>query len=233
MSTPTDDISKLASPAAEGTNGAETTPVAISSISGLKKTPMTTERKTRKNSTGQFAKGASGNPTGRPPGSLNKATLLMEALLEGDAEQLTRKGIELALAGEPIALRMCWDRILPPRRDRPIHLNLGPVENPQQISAAGSKVVEAIGDGRITPNEGETLANVLAVQTNVVATADLESRLEQLEQARFTDQKLDQGAVAEEVIRKLQERRAPPVVNHDESESAHPTPGTPAAGRKS
>ena len=42
-----------------------------------------------KKSSGQFAEGTSGNPSGRPAGSRNKATLLMEALLEGEAEQLT------------------------------------------------------------------------------------------------------------------------------------------------
>jgi hypothetical protein len=34
---------------------------------------------------GQWQKGTSGNPSGRPPGRRNKATLAMEALLEGEA----------------------------------------------------------------------------------------------------------------------------------------------------
>ena len=39
-----------------------------------------------------------GNP-GRRPGSRNKATVAVEALLDGEAEKLTRKAIEMALAG--------------------------------------------------------------------------------------------------------------------------------------
>lgn len=59
-----------------------------------------------------------------------------------------------------------------------------------------SKMVEAIGVGRITPGEGETLANIMAVQNDVLTTGDLERRIEQLEQALATSKtaQLDQGA---------------------------------------
>ena len=43
-----------------------------------------------------------GNP-GRPPGARNKATLAALALLEGEAEAITRRAIELAKAGDPTA----------------------------------------------------------------------------------------------------------------------------------
>jgi hypothetical protein len=64
-----------------------------------------------------FKKGQSGNPSGRPPGSRNKSTLAAEALLDGEAETLTRKAIEEAKAGNMIALRLCLERIVPPRKD--------------------------------------------------------------------------------------------------------------------
>ena len=34
-------------------------------------------------------------------------------------ESLTQKAIDLALGGDMAALRLCLDRILPPRKDRP------------------------------------------------------------------------------------------------------------------
>ena len=58
----------------------------------------------------RWKKGQSGNPNGRAAGSRNRATLAIEALLEGEGEALTRKAIELAKAGDMAALRLCLDR---------------------------------------------------------------------------------------------------------------------------
>jgi hypothetical protein len=85
------------------------------------------------NPEGRFRKGRSGNPKGRPAGARNKATQTAELLLDGEAEALTRRAVELALAGDGMALRLCLERIIPPRRGRPVQLGLTPV---RPISAA-------------------------------------------------------------------------------------------------
>ena len=46
-----------------------------------------------------------GNP-GRPKGARNKATLTIEALLDGESEAITRKAIEMALGGDTTAMRL-------------------------------------------------------------------------------------------------------------------------------
>src|SRR3954462_7217257 len=135
----------------------------------------------RTKSSGQFSKGTSGNPSGRPPGSRNHATLLMESLLEGQAENLTQKAIELAMAGDITALRLCLERLIPPRKDRPIQLLLPPVETVQQVSQAMTKVTAAIGEGAITPTEGEVISTILQKHKDVMVTADLERRLDDFE----------------------------------------------------
>ena len=53
-----------------------------------------------------FVKGRSGNPGGRPPGARNRKTLAAAMLLDGEAEALTRKAVELALSGDPTAMRL-------------------------------------------------------------------------------------------------------------------------------
>ena len=68
---------------------------------------------------GRFEKGVSGNPGGRPAGSRNVATLACESLLEGQAEALTQKAVDIALAGDTVALKLCIDRIFSPRKHRP------------------------------------------------------------------------------------------------------------------
>jgi hypothetical protein len=130
---------------------------------------------------GKFSAGTSGNPSRRPLGSRNKATLLVEQMIEGEAEQLTRKVLELALGGDLTALRLCMERLVPPRKDRPIHLDLPPIDTVAQIPAAMTSVAMAIGEGRITPNEGEVLANLLVIQKNVIVTATLEQRIGRIE----------------------------------------------------
>jgi len=83
-----------------------------------------------------FMKGQSGNPAGKPKGARHRATLAAETLLDGEAEALTRKAIELALAGDPIALRLCLDRILPPRRERPLRFVLPKLRSAADASSA-------------------------------------------------------------------------------------------------
>jgi hypothetical protein len=135
----------------------------------------------RTNGSGRFSKGASGNPSGRPLGSRNHATVLMESLLEGKAQELIEKTIELAMGGDITALKILLDR-MPPRKDRPIQLSLPPVETVQQISLAVGRVATAVGDGEITPTEGEVLANILVSQKEILATADLEKHVEGMQQ---------------------------------------------------
>src|ERR1043166_2707029 len=64
---------------------------------------------------------APGNSIGaNKAGSRHRTTRAVEALLEGQAEALTQKAVALALAGDGPALRLCLDRIAPPRKDAPV-----------------------------------------------------------------------------------------------------------------
>ena len=75
---------------------------------------MSTEITALKQRGRPFKPGQSGNPLGRPKGARNRATIAAEALLDGEAEALTRKAIELALDGDTTALRLCLERLMPP-----------------------------------------------------------------------------------------------------------------------
>jgi Family of unknown function (DUF5681) len=67
---------------------------------------MPADNTAEKHSSRPFRKGKSGNPTGRPKGSRNMATLACEPLLDGQARQLTAKCVEMALAGDTVAMRL-------------------------------------------------------------------------------------------------------------------------------
>ena len=128
--------------------------------------------------------GLSGNPGGRPKGSLNKATLDSQALLDGEAEALTRKVVELAKEGHPVALRLCLERLLPPRKDRPVNFTLPRIEGAEDLVKALRAILEAVAQGEITPAEGQTLTAMLDGYRRGLETADLEARVTALEKER-------------------------------------------------
>jgi hypothetical protein len=129
----------------------------------------------------QFKPGQSGNPGGRPRGSRNKTTLAVEALLDGEAEVLTRKAIELAKAGDLSALRLCLDRIAPARKDRPVHFELPKLERAADAVAASAAIVAAVASGELTPSEASELSKVIDAFTRAMETHDFEDRLSRLE----------------------------------------------------
>jgi Family of unknown function (DUF5681) len=129
-----------------------------------------------------FPKGVSGNPAGRPKGLRNRATLAAEALLDGEAEALTRKCVELALNGDSTALRLCLERLLPPARSRPIQLELPEVRTPENVLAALTVALRAMAAGEVTPEEMSTIAAALEQKRKALEVVELEQRLSRLEQ---------------------------------------------------
>jgi hypothetical protein len=136
------------------------------------------------NPEGRFRKGESGNPNGRPPGARNKATETAELLLDGEAEALTRKAVELALEGDAMALRLCLDRIIPPRRGRRVQLGLAPLCGAADLGGTMAAITTAATQGAITPGEAAELARVVEIFVRAVETSDFERRLQQLEARR-------------------------------------------------
>ena len=112
---------------------------------------------------GRFRKGQSGNPAGRSRGSRNKAIVAAEMLLESDAEALTRRAVERALEGDTAALRLCLDRIIPPRRERLVQLGLPPVRSVGDLGGAMAAITTAAARGAITPGEAAELARVVEI----------------------------------------------------------------------
>ncbi|MDP2296699.1 MAG: DUF5681 domain-containing protein [Pseudolabrys sp.] len=142
---------------------------------------MASEKTAAKQRGKPFPKGVSGNPEGRPIGSRNKVTLAVESLLDGEAEVLTRKAIELAKGGDIAALRLCFDRILSPRKDRPVSFALPAISSPKEAAATISAVLAAVAAGDISPAEGSEVGKLVDTYVKAVEAADLVERLERLE----------------------------------------------------
>jgi hypothetical protein len=123
---------------------------------------------------------AAGNP-GRRPGSRNKASLAVEALLEGEAEALTRVAIEKAKQGDTTALRLCLERLLPPRKDRPVSFQLPPLTSARDAVQASAALLQAVAEGELTPLEAAELSKLVANFVEALKACELEARLEALE----------------------------------------------------
>jgi hypothetical protein len=136
-----------------------------------------------------FQKGHSGNPQGRPAGARNAATVIAEQLLEGEAATITRKAIELAKQGDLTALRLCLERIVPPRRDRPVNFALPAMSSADDASKALAAIMTAVASGDLTPTEAAELARVIDGYMKTLETADFERRIQVLEERVTRDAK--------------------------------------------
>ena len=107
----------------------------------------------------------------------------MEALLDGESEALTRKAIELAKGGDMQALRLCLDRILPPRKDRPIEFAMPVITNIEDAARAMAAVTTAVALGEITATEAADVSRLVETYVRSVEASDLEKRLRAIEEA--------------------------------------------------
>jgi hypothetical protein len=137
--------------------------------------------KTGKKQAGRFSKGKSGNPDGRPKGTRNRATLALEQLLDGQAEALTQKAIDQALAGDIAALRICLDRILPPRKDRPVTFSLPSIASAKDAVSVLSALLKAVSSGELTPSEAAEVGKLVDGYVKATEANELTERLERLE----------------------------------------------------
>jgi hypothetical protein len=132
----------------------------------------------------RFQPGQSGNPAGKKPGTRNKATLALEELLDGEAEALTRKAVELALAGDMTALRICLDRILPARKDRPVTFELPAIDSAADARAASAALLAAVSAGSLTPSEAAEVSKLIDAYLKAIEVTEILARLEKLEQQK-------------------------------------------------
>jgi hypothetical protein len=120
-----------------------------------------------------------GNP-GRRPGSKNRTTLVAEALLRAEEEELVRKAIEMAKAGDAQMLKFLLDRILP--KDRSVEIDLPPMSRALDAVNVLETITEAVGAGRIAPSEAVALQGLVMARARIMSEAELMSRLEDVEQ---------------------------------------------------
>ena len=129
-----------------------------------------------------FKPGQSGNPAGRPVGSRNSASIAMDVLLDADAKAITEKCIELAKSGDSAALRLCMERLVPPRKERVVCFEMPPLEKPADSIPVMAAIMRGVAEGDLTPGEAAALSKILDSYTRAVELTDLAERIAKLEQ---------------------------------------------------
>src|SRR5215469_12172153 len=127
---------------------------------------------------GRFRPGSSGNPAGKKTGTRNRATLLREALRDGEDTSVARIVIDKALAGDAVTARFLLERLEPKPRGRPIHLEIPEGESPAgEVVATFNAALRAMAAGEITPDEAVSIARFLEGRMRVLKAWQLEQKL--------------------------------------------------------
>jgi hypothetical protein len=118
---------------------------------------------------------------GRPAGSRNKSTMALQSMLEERGEAILAKAVLMAIQGDPTALRLCLERLLPPRRNSPVRFKLPPINSAADVARALSKVVQGVANGKLAPADGEKITALLESVQRIIESVDLAKRVGALE----------------------------------------------------
>jgi hypothetical protein len=95
--------------------------------------------------------------SGRPPGSRNKKTLALEAAFEARAEEIVENVIDRAKGGQPAAMRLCMERLVPTGRNRLVAIGRSAIKTSDDAEAAVAVVTAELGAGNLTIQEASSL----------------------------------------------------------------------------
>ena len=98
---------------------------------------------------------------GRPPGSRNLKTLLIEELLDENSESLLHKALNLAQEGNIPMLRLLLDRVLSRPKDAAVGIGLLQMRTPEELLQAQEGGVQELALGQLTPNQAEQIFSLI------------------------------------------------------------------------
>lgn len=130
-----------------------------------------------------FKSGVSGNPAGKPRGTISKNSKLRELLIP-HAEELINTLITLAKNGDTNALRLCIERLIPRVRTETVKFSLPEdkdLSRPESLTYIGAELIKSIANEQLTPEQGKAVVDVLAYQLKAIELQEIEARITSIE----------------------------------------------------
>ena len=115
--------------------------------------------------------------------SRNGTPAKVDLMLEREAERIILKLVEKALDGDMVALRLCVERLLPPRRDRPVAFDLPAMQNAADALNASSAILTACAAGTLSPGEAAEIMSLVSAHVRMLEMTEIEARLITVEKA--------------------------------------------------
>ena len=135
---------------------------------------------------GQFTKGVSGNPKGRPRGVIDKRQKLRLAL-EEKAEELLEIIIERAMKGDAQMQRVLLGKLIPPAK---LESSLQSFYLPEgSLSKQADAIIQAVGRGELPTSNAHELLSAISLSLKIRETEELEQRVGKLEERVIAKEK--------------------------------------------
>lgn len=130
----------------------------------------------------RFKPGQSGNPKGRQAGSRSKVLVALDALGEGEAEEIVKAMIAKAKEGDAVAGRTILERVWPARKGARLQFDLPEIAGANDLPGAVASITGQVASGEISPDEGTAIVGLLEAQRRAIETSDIAARLAALEE---------------------------------------------------
>jgi hypothetical protein len=114
-------------------------------------------------------------------GAKHRTTRAVLAMMEGEAEAITRKAIDLALAGDSVAMRLVMERLVSPARERPISFQLPAIRTAQDVVQATNAIAAAVAAGEMTSGDAANLCALVSSVGRALELSEIEKRLAAVE----------------------------------------------------
>lgn len=124
--------------------------------------------------------GQSGNPKGKPPGTLGIASKLRQQI---DVKAIIAKLSESAAKGNTRAAELLLDRALPPLRSVAEPVELPGLKDAATLTAKAERIVELAAEGKVSPDIATALLSAIGTLAKATEIDELKRRIEALEAA--------------------------------------------------